>query len=110
MREETALEVEVDGVVGMWIDAYAPDGAGADKITLNIYFLASVLGSTETRPDANEVAEIAWFAPEELPEELAFPGHLPAVLRAWRTSQEEAPRTGPARSRPREARKPEPFV
>ena len=107
VREETALEVEVEGVLGMWIDGYGPEGS--DKITLNIYFHASASGSTETRPDPHEIAEIAWFAPDELPQELAFPGHLPAVLRAWRASLEEAPRAAPARPRAL-PRNPEPFV
>jgi ADP-ribose pyrophosphatase YjhB (NUDIX family) len=107
VREETALDVELGGVLGMWIDSYAPDDA--DKITLNIYFHASVGGSGETRPDASEVAEVAWFAADELPDELAFPGHLPAVLRAWRASLEEPPRSPAARPRPL-PRNPEPFV
>ena len=49
-------------------------------------------GASETRSDPNEVAEIAWFAADELPEPLAFPGHLPAVLRAWRAARTEAAR------------------
>jgi ADP-ribose pyrophosphatase YjhB (NUDIX family) len=109
VREETALEVEVEGVIGMWIDSYAPEGDDADKITLNIYFHAIVSGSGETHVDPREVAEAGWFAPDQLPEPLAFPGHLPAVLRAWRASLEE--HTPPAASRPRPLpRNPEPFV
>ena len=65
---------------------------GADKVTLNIYFHATAEGAAEARTDPNEVAEIGWFAPDELPGELAFPGHVPAVLRAWRDSLEPAPR------------------
>jgi len=91
----------------MWIDAYGPEGT--DKITLNIYFHASARGSIETRPEPNEIAEIAWFAPDELPEPLAFPDHLPAVLRAWRASLEDAPRAAPARPRAL-PRNPEPSV
>jgi hypothetical protein len=44
--------------------------------------------------DAAEVAEIGWFAPDALPSELAFPNHVPAVLRAWRDSFELAARAG----------------
>ena len=51
VREETGLDVEVGGVLGMWIDSYAPDGPGADKVTLNIYFhaLAPVAGADPQR-------------------------------------------------------------
>jgi 8-oxo-dGTP diphosphatase len=84
VREETGMVVRVGGVLGMWIDTYAPDGPGADKVTLNIYFHATPDRTAEAIRDPNEVAEIAWFAPDELPENVAFPGHVPAVLRAWK--------------------------
>jgi hypothetical protein len=94
----------------MWIDSYAPDGPGADKVTLNIYFNALAPAAAETHSDPNVVAEIAWFAPEELPESLAFPGHLPAVLRTWRASQDRTPRATPAQPRALPARTPEPTL
>ena len=84
VREETGLPVRVTGLLGMWIDTYAPDGPNADKVTLNIYFHAEPLGPADGHADPSEVAEVVWFAPDELPDSLAFPGHLPAVLRAWR--------------------------
>jgi 8-oxo-dGTP diphosphatase len=83
VREETGLVVQTSGIVGMWIDSYAPEGPGADKVTLSIYFHATPSGSSEVRPDPGEVAEIRWFAPEGLPTDVAFPGHVPEVLRAW---------------------------
>ncbi len=110
VREETALDVDIGPVLGMWIDSYAPDGPGADKVTLNIYFSASVADGSETRPDSSEVAEIGWFAADELPEPLAFPGHLPAVLGAWQAAQERAPRPAIAAVRSASARKPEPTL
>jgi len=45
-----------------------------------------------------------------LPESLAFPGHHPAVLRAWRASQERTPRATPVQSRAVPARAPDPMV
>jgi 8-oxo-dGTP diphosphatase len=84
VREETGLVVRVGDVLGMWIDTYAPDGPGADKVTLNIYFHATPDRASEAVRDPYEVAEIAWFAPDELPADIAFPGHVPAVLRAWK--------------------------
>jgi hypothetical protein len=36
------------------------------------------------RQGPNEVTAAAWFKPDELPRELAFPGHIIPVLNAWR--------------------------
>ena len=110
VREETGLGVEVGAVLGMWIDSYAPDGPGADKVTLNIYFHALAPATGDTRSDPNEVAEVAWFAADELPQTLAFPDHLPAVLRAWRASHDRTPRTGGAQPRCLSSRPPEPSL
>ncbi len=84
VREETGLHVRTWAVLGMWIDTYAPDDA--HKVTLSIYFHATPAGTVETRLDPTEVAEIAWFTPDQLPSELAFPGHLPEVLRVWQNA------------------------
>jgi hypothetical protein len=95
----------------MWIDTYAPEGPEADKVTLNIYFHAVAEGPAEERTDPNEVAEIGWFGPDELPTDVAFPGHIPEVLRAWRESAEAAPRPAVAPVlRPAPPRKAEPTV
>jgi len=110
VREATGLEVELGGVVGMWIDRYESEGPGDEKITLNIYFHATVLGSTEAPADRTEAADVAWFAADELPQPLAFPGHLPEALAAWRAGLDETLRPAATRPRAREARKPEPFV
>jgi ADP-ribose pyrophosphatase YjhB (NUDIX family) len=69
LREETGLEVEPGRFVGVWMDAYG-DGPGAAS-TLNLYWEARVVGG-ELRP-ADDVAELAWFARDELSAvELAF--------------------------------------
>jgi ADP-ribose pyrophosphatase YjhB (NUDIX family) len=83
VREETGLHVRTSGILGMWIDTYAPRGPDADKVTLNIYFHAAPAATAQARLDPNEVTEMGWFAPGELPSELAFTGHVPEVLRAW---------------------------
>jgi ADP-ribose pyrophosphatase YjhB (NUDIX family) len=105
VREETGLSVRVGGILGMWIDTYAPEGPEADKVTLNVYFHATAESPTAARTDPNEVAEIAWFEPDELPTEVAFPGHIPAVLRAWRESLQTAPRTAATSPPARASRK-----
>jgi 8-oxo-dGTP pyrophosphatase MutT (NUDIX family) len=100
VREETGLVVRPGAILGLWIDTYAPEGPNVDKVTLNIYFHATPEGAAETRLDPNEVAEIAWFAPEELPAEIAFPGHVPAVLRAWKVAAGRPERTASQPERP----------
>ena len=110
VREETGLVVRVGAVLGMWIDTYAPDGPDADKVTLNIYFLAAAEPRAGTVVDPHEVAEIGWFPANRLPEALAFPGHIPEVLAAWRQSAALAVRSS-ASERPQAlARLPERSV
>lgn len=89
VREETGLVIRTGAFIGMWIDSYAPSGADSEKVTLSIYFHATAVGAHEPRVDPNEVAEIAWFTPDGLPGDVAFPGHLPEVLAAWRASRRE---------------------
>jgi len=113
VREETGLCVRIGSVLGMWIDTYAPDGEeDADKVTLNIYFHATVDPDAVATPDPAEVAEVGWFAPDELPLPLAFPGHSGAVVDAWRESLEARNARRPAASPPAgaEARLPERTV
>jgi ADP-ribose pyrophosphatase YjhB (NUDIX family) len=81
LREETGLEVEPIDFVGAWIDRYG-DGDEAPS-TLNLYWTARIL-SGAPKP-ADDVSELGWFRPEELPpdEEFAFRNVTPAI-RAWR--------------------------
>lgn len=79
LREEAGVEIEPLELIGIWVDRYGGDGAGA--ATLNLYYAARIVRG-EPRP-ADDVAELRWFAPEEVPrDELAF-GHLDGVLDAW---------------------------
>jgi ADP-ribose pyrophosphatase YjhB (NUDIX family) len=67
--EETGLQVTLGPLLDMYVDRYG-DGPG-DDYTLNIYYLAE---SPEGDPvPASDVSELAWFAAEELPDDLAFP-------------------------------------
>jgi len=112
VREETGLAVRIGSVLGMWVDTYAPDGEDADKVTLNIYFHATAEPDAVEAPDPTEVAEVGWFAPAEIPESLAFPGHSGAVIRAWRESLDTRPPRRTATGQPPSAdtRPPEPAV
>lgn len=85
MREETGLEVEIGGYLGTSIDV------------INVaYYTAELREAAATSPDPREVSEVAWFAWDELPPDLAPPGTLAAVLAPARTAA-----TTPERSRPR---------
>lgn len=80
LREETGLVVEPEDFVGVWIDRYG-DAEDAHA-TLNLYWTARVLGGEAEAAD--DVSEIAWFGPDELPPagQLAF--HIAEVLATWR--------------------------
>jgi ADP-ribose pyrophosphatase YjhB (NUDIX family) len=86
LLEETGLEGEPDRFVGAWMDVYgdAPEAAA----TLNLYWTVR-LGDGEPVA-ADDVAELCWFAADELPppDELAFATVVDA-LEAWRSSTEE---------------------
>lgn len=79
LREETGLDVHPERFVGIWMDRYGEDGGG--EHTLNLYWTVRAEGEPAA---ADDVSEVAWFHPDELPspEELAF--HMPLVLDAWR--------------------------
>ena len=80
LREETSLEVEPLDFVGVWVDRY-PYGTQTGS-TLNLYWTARVLAGSPQ--PADDVSELAWFVPGELPREEEFAFHIPDVLRAWR--------------------------
>jgi 8-oxo-dGTP diphosphatase len=79
LKEEAGVEIEPLDLVGIWMDRYGGDGSGA--ATLNFYWTARIVAG-DPEP-ADDVAELRWFAPDEIPQdELAF-GHLDQVLAAW---------------------------
>ncbi|MBA2476011.1 MAG: NUDIX domain-containing protein [Actinobacteria bacterium] len=87
VREETGLAVEPTAFLGAWMDWYAEAGEGEGAVsTLNLYWSARVLGGEPQAAD--DVSELCWFAPDELPpdEELAF-ANVREVLAAWRAAQ-----------------------
>lgn len=76
--EETGLRVEPGAICAIVTDTYADQA-----YTLTVYYFARVLGGEE-HPD-DDVAELRWFAADELPDEYAF-GHCAQVLSAWAAS------------------------
>jgi len=84
LREETGLEIEPRKFVGVWME---PGYEG--RTVLCLTWDARVTGGAEQAAD--DVAELGWFGPEELPpdHELAF-AHFPELLRLWRRRYEQA--------------------
>jgi ADP-ribose pyrophosphatase YjhB (NUDIX family) len=81
LLEETGLTVEPTSFLGTWMDRY---GEGELAIaTLNLVWVARVVDGSPS--PADDVSELAWFAPDELPSEpeLAFP-MVGLALQAWR--------------------------
>lgn len=74
--EETGLVVELGDVLGIFMDVYGP----AKESTLNIAYLAKIVGGQEKKDD--DLSELKWFAPNEIPEELAFENNR-KMLDAW---------------------------
>lgn len=82
LHEETGLEVEPGEFRGAWLDPY--DG----RFVLGLTWDATVL-SGEPRP-ADDVAELWWAEPDELPapEAFAFPSH-PQVVSLWAARRQQ---------------------
>lgn len=75
-REETGLELRPGDVFAIFVDTYG-DG---DLYTLNVYYRAT---APHAEPVASsDVTELQWFAPDELPSDLAFP-HEHTLLAQW---------------------------
>jgi ADP-ribose pyrophosphatase YjhB (NUDIX family) len=84
LREETGLEVEPRDFLGVWTDRYGGDSTA--QTTLNLFWSARVTGGEPQAAD--DVSELRWFAPNELPpdRELAF-DCVSLALAAWRDEQ-----------------------
>ena len=82
LREETALEIEPLELVAVEMDVYG-DAKDAPA-TLNLYWTARVV-SGDPEP-ADDVSELHWFRPDELPsdDELAF-ANVARVLARFRS-------------------------
>jgi ADP-ribose pyrophosphatase YjhB (NUDIX family) len=81
IREETSLEIDPLQFLGGYPDRYGESG----NYTLNLYWTARVTGGELELDD--ELATVAWFAPEDLPEpsEFAFRNTVEA-LESWKAS------------------------
>lgn len=84
LREEVGVDVVVGALLGMWMDTY--DEREPPETTLNLYFRATLARPGAEPRLSDEVTEVGWFGPEELPADPAFPRHASAVLAAWRAA------------------------
>ena len=81
-REETGLEVEITGLVGVFSTLRCPDISGIheDREYVDICFFGRVTGGKEHR--SPEVVQIDWFGSDELPP--LSDGHEKPVLHAFK--------------------------
>jgi ADP-ribose pyrophosphatase YjhB (NUDIX family) len=81
LEEETALRIEPLEYLGGYPDRYGDDGI----CTLNLYWTARVTGG-ELELEDDELSEVAWFAPDDLPgpDEFAFASTVQA-LSDWKS-------------------------
>lgn len=79
--EETGQRVEATGYLGVWVDEYADAPGDPDADVINVgYYLARPVGDGGGAVDPAEVSDVAWISWDELPQNLAPPRTLEAVL------------------------------
>ncbi|MNY11350.1 hypothetical protein D3C86_1443740 [compost metagenome] len=62
--EETGLKVRLTAFVGIYMDTYGANGVS----TLNVFYEAEVAGELpEPLTAKDDVSELAWFDPDDLP-------------------------------------------
>lgn len=74
VREETGLDIELTGLLGIWLDE------NQGQTTLNVFYLARPLGR-RLQP-GSDADGAAWFAPGALPRHIAYDNSVWA-LAAW---------------------------
>jgi ADP-ribose pyrophosphatase YjhB (NUDIX family) len=79
-REETGLDVEPAGFLRIDIEPYD------HRHVFSVTWIVHAGGEPVA---ADDVEELRWFGPDELPEEMAFPGQE-QVLRVWAARQQDA--------------------
>lgn len=80
LREEAGIGLTGERLLGIWMDTY--EYKRRVVATLNVYYSARIAEGTPQAAD--DVAELRWFAPDDVPvAELAFE-HITEVLSAWR--------------------------
>jgi 8-oxo-dGTP diphosphatase len=100
VREETGLPIVVTGFLGIWLDEYATVDE-PHKRTLNIYYHAELSNAASAMCLSDELTEAKFFDVNDLPAAIAFPGHVPAALDAWKRALTSGRTTTPLPDRSR---------
>lgn len=79
VREETGLEIAPGELFGTWMQ---PHG---ERTVLCLLWRAAVVGGVEEAAD--DVVELAWFAPDELPDDVG-PRAFAEAVSLWRARHE----------------------
>lgn len=81
LREETGVDVSIEGFVGEFGDVYGSERA---EHTLNLFW-HGLADNPQDATAASDASEVAWFAPDQLPApaDLAFQC-VARALAAWR--------------------------
>jgi ADP-ribose pyrophosphatase YjhB (NUDIX family) len=86
LREEAGIRLHDLEFVGIFMDWYRVDSR--EVSTLNIYWSARISDGEPT--PADDVEDLRFFAPDEIPwDDVAFP-HIRDVVSAWRGRDEHA--------------------
>jgi len=81
LYEETGLVVTVEAFVGVYMDVYGDGASGSGDSLLNFYYVCRTLhGSAQA---ADDVTALEWFAPDSLPEQIAFPDSSKKAVADW---------------------------
>jgi len=84
VAEETGLIVRTTELLAIFVDTYVV--GDAQEYTLNIFYLAEIVGGEE-RP-GDDLAALGWFGSQDLPPDIAF-DNGPKALQVWRERVEQ---------------------
>lgn len=76
LLEETGLKVEPIALLGFYMDQYGDD---PHEHTLNIFYWCRMLASSGEAQASDDMAELGWFAPDDIPSDLAFQNVVDAL-------------------------------
>jgi ADP-ribose pyrophosphatase YjhB (NUDIX family) len=82
LAEETGLAGRATAYLGTWMDGYGPPAGDGLAIHTAVsgYLVELADPAAAPRPQPGEALEVRWFALDALPEAIAFPAHIPAML------------------------------
>lgn len=84
LHEEAGVRGRAIAHLGEWMDVYGPPAEDGLRIhtVVSGYLVALEDPAAPLRPDPAEATEATWFPIGALPEPIAFPAHVPAMIAA----------------------------